>query len=153
MRGRRGARSRTWIARRGGCCCSRPGCGSGCGRRGADLTGGGASVPPDTSRRRRVPMQVVLGPPPRREYGARGYVSDLAAPDAACMALRLCRHGADSLAARMRPVPQGYLHGGYVECRGGTGNARRRLFECAGGGGGGGVGGGRGGWGGGGPGG
>jgi hypothetical protein len=78
-------------------------------------------------------MQVVLGPPPRREYGHRGYVADLAAPDPAAVALRLCRHGADSLAARMKPVPLGYLHGPWVECHCGTGNLRRRLFECAGG--------------------
>jgi hypothetical protein len=76
---------------------------------------------------------LVLGPPPRRGYGQRGYTSDLAGPDPAAAALRLCRDGADSLAARMRPVPEGYLHGEFVECRCGTGNRRRRLFECAGG--------------------
>jgi hypothetical protein len=78
-------------------------------------------------------MQIVLGPPPRRELKERGYVSELAGPDPAAAALRCCRNGADSLAARMRPVPLGYLHGEWVECRCGTGNLRRRLFECAGG--------------------
>jgi hypothetical protein len=68
-----------------------------------------------------------------RDYGDHGYVADLERPDPACVALKLCRNGADSLAARMRPVPEGYLHEAYVECRCGTGNARRRLFECAGG--------------------
>jgi hypothetical protein len=78
-------------------------------------------------------MQLVLSPPPRREYGHRGSVSDLEAPDPAAMALRLCRHGADSLAARMKPVPLGYLHGEYVECTCGYGHRRARLVECPGG--------------------
>jgi hypothetical protein len=54
-------------------------------------------------------MHVVTRLP--REFGQRGYTADLDAPDPALMALRLCRNGADSLAARMRPVPHGYLHG------------------------------------------
>jgi hypothetical protein len=76
---------------------------------------------------------LVLGPPSRRTFGERGYVTDLAGPDPAAAALRLCRHGADSLAARMRPVPQGYLHGDYVECACGYGHRRARLVECPGG--------------------
>jgi hypothetical protein len=76
-------------------------------------------------------MHVVTRLP--REFGQRGYTTDLDAPDPAAIALKFCRSGADSLAARMRPVPLGYLHGPWVECHCGTGNQRRRLFECAGG--------------------
>jgi hypothetical protein len=75
---------------------------------------------------------LVLGPPPRRGFGDRGYTSDLAGPDPAAAALRLCRNGADSLAARMRLVPEGYLHGEFVECTCGYGHRRARLVECPG---------------------
>jgi site-specific DNA-cytosine methylase len=51
------------------------------------LTGGGAPVPPDTSRGGHGAAggfhMLVLGPPPRRGFGERGYTSDLAGPDPA----------------------------------------------------------------------
>jgi hypothetical protein len=86
------------------------------------LTGGGASVPPDTSRGGHGAAggfhMLVLGPPPRRGYGERGYTSDLAGPDPAAAALRLCR------TARTRSrrgcgagaAPRLVLHGEFVEC-------------------------------------
>lgn len=69
---------------------------------------------------------------PRVEPEERGYVSRLRRSDPAALALAVCRDGTDSLAARMKAVPDRYVHGRWVECACGWGNLRRRLFECAG---------------------
>lgn len=65
----------------------------------------------------------------------RGYVSDLRVPGWVAVALRLCvDHAAGtSLAQQLRPVPEEYLHGVWVECACGTGSRRAQLVECPGG--------------------